>query len=43
MLFSTLTPVIQNVHVWLVEKEEITQAKFVLLSLFLLCNFMNGT
>ena len=28
---------------WPVEKDEITQAKLVLLSLPLLCNFMNGT
>ena len=35
--------VIKKSHVWPVEKEEITQAKLVLLSLLLLCNFMNGT
>ena len=37
------TRVIKKSHVWPVEKEEITQAKLVLLSLRLLCNFMNGT
>ena len=35
--------VIKKSHVWPVEKDEITQAKLVLLSLLLLCNFMNGT
>ena len=30
-------------HVWPVERDEITQAKLVLLSLFLLCHFMNET
>ena len=34
---------IKKSHVWPVEKDEITQAKLVLLSLLLLCNFMNGT
>ena len=35
--------VIKNSHVWPVEKDQITQAKLGLLSLLLLCNFMNGT
>ena len=34
---------IKKSHVWPVEKDEITQAKFVLRSLLLLCDFMNGT
>ena len=34
---------IKKSHVWPFERDEITQAKLVLLSLLLLCHFMNGT